>query len=98
MTLEFTAAAISDLQSIREYTLRVWSEEQEQIYLDGLWEKFGELVNDPDRWRSREDLFPGCRLAVHEKHVILFALETEILQIVRILHGSMDLPRHLLPD
>ena len=31
MTLDFTEAAISDLQSIRDYTLETWGEQQEQM-------------------------------------------------------------------
>jgi toxin ParE1/3/4 len=91
MILELTDAALGDLQMIREYTFAQWGEIQEEKYLDGIWEKFEDLVADPQRWRSREDLFPGCRLAVHEKHLILFRVEGAKLQIVRVLHGAMDL-------
>lgn len=95
MTLEFTNAAVSDLQSIRSYTLETWGAEQEQRYLDALWQKFEEILADPTRWRSRGDLFPGCRIAAQGKHVILFRMEGTVLQIVRILHSAMDFPRHL---
>ncbi len=98
MTLEFTEAAVLDLQSIRNYTLERWGEEQEQTYLDGLWDRFGQIKEDPERWRTREDLFPGCRIAVQEQHVILFSLKDDVLQIVRILHGAMDFQRHLTEE
>lgn len=97
MTLDFTKAAVSDLQSLRSYTLETWGGAQEQRYLDALWKKFEEILADPARWRQREDLFPGCRIAAQGKHVILFRVEGSVLQIVRILHGAMDFPRHL-PD
>ena len=95
MTLDFTSAAVADLQSIRAYTLENWGERQEQRYLDSLWEKFEEILADPQRWRSRNDLFPGCQIAAQERHVILFRIEGSVLQIVRILHGAMDHPRHI---
>ena len=95
MTLDFTDAAVSDLQSIRNYTLQKWGAEQEQYYLDSLWSKFEEILADRQRWRSREDLFPGCQIAAQGKHVILFRIQGTILQVVRILHGAMDFPRHL---
>ena len=91
MILELTDAALGDLRMIREYTFAQWGEIQEEKYLDGIWEKFEVLLADPRRWRVREDLFPGCRLAVHEKHLILFRVEGARLQIVRVLHGAMDL-------
>jgi len=94
MTLDFTKAATSDLQSIRDYTLETWGPEQECIYLDSLWSKFEEILSTPERWRRREDLFPGCRIAAQGKHVILFRFEGKVLQIVRILHSAMDFKQH----
>lgn len=95
MTLDFTEAAVSDLQSIRHYTMRTWGSDQDQRYLDSLWDKFEEILREPQRWRHRDDLFPGCQIAAQGKHVILFRIRGEILQIVRILHSAMDFPRHL---
>jgi len=95
MTLDFTRAAVADIQSIRAYTLENWGGPQERRYLDSMWGKFEELLADPQRWRSRDDLFPGCQIAAQEKHVILFRIEGNVLQIVRVLHGAMDYPRHI---
>lgn len=98
MTLELTDAAVSDLQSIRNYTLEKWGEDQEAAYLESMWEKFEELLNDPERWRFRADLFPGCQIAAQAKHVILFRIQGKTLQIVRILHSAMDYQRHIPAD
>jgi toxin ParE1/3/4 len=95
MTLEFTQAAVSDLQSIRNYTLVNWGEQQETAYLDALWTKFGDILAEPLRWKFRHDLFPFCQIAASGKHVILFRVQVHNLQIVRILHGAMDYPRHI---
>jgi toxin ParE1/3/4 len=97
MTLDFTPAAISDLQSIRAYTLEHWGTRQEQLYLDSLWAKFETIRNQPNKYRTRNDLFPGCQIAAQARHVILFRIHGTTLQIVRILHNSMDFPRHI-PD
>lgn len=98
MTLDFTDAAVSDLQSIRNYTLQTWGPKQEERYLNALWRKFEEILADPKRWRHRDDLFPGCQLAAQGKHVILFRVKGKVLQVVRILHSAMDYPRHLPED
>jgi len=95
MTLDLTDAALSDLQSVRAYTLDTWGEEQEEKYLNELWGKFEEILSNPARWRYRNDLFPSCQLATYGKHVILFRIEGEILQIVRVLHSAMDFQRHI---
>ncbi len=95
MTLDFTIAAAADLQSIRDYTLETWGAEQERIYLDSMWNRFEEILADSERWRRREDLFPGCQIAAQGKHVILFRIEGKVIQVVRILHSAMDFKRHL---
>ena len=95
MTLDFTKAAVADLQSIRNYTLETWGLDQERIYLDSIWNRFEEILADPDKWRQREDLFPGCQIAAQGKHVILFRIEGTVIQIVRILHNAMDYKRHV---
>ena len=98
MELDLTDAALADLRSIRAYTLETWSEKQEDKYLNELWIRFEELLADPQRWRSRDDLFPGCQLASQGKHVILFRIEMDVLQVVRVLHSAMDFQRHIPDD
>ena len=98
MKLELTEAAVSDLQSIRDYTFETWGEEQEEAYLDGLWEKFEAILSDPDHCRFRHDLFPNCRIAAQGKHVIFLRIRDRTLQVVRILHSAMDFPRHIPKD
>ncbi len=95
MTSDLTLAAVADLRAIRAYTLEGWGPKQEQIYLEGLWGKFEEILADPGKWRARSDLFPGCQIAAQGRQVILFRIQGATLQIVRILHSSMDFPRHL---
>ena len=95
MRFELTEAAIEDLQSIRNYTLQQWGSEPEAIYLDALWDRLNAIAANPTRSRSREDLFSGCRVAAHGKHVILFCIQDSVLQVVRILHSAMDYSRHV---
>lgn len=95
MNLDFTKAAVGDLKSIRQYTLETWGGGQEEVYLNDLWKKFEHILDDPSRWRFRNDLFPGCQVASQGRHVILFRIQGKTLQIVRILHSAMDFPSHL---
>lgn len=60
-----------------------------------MWNRFEEILIDPERWRRREDLFPGCQIAAQGKHVILFRIEGKGIQVVRILHSAMDFKRNL---
>ena len=95
MNLILSPSAIRDLQGISDYTHRTWGAEQEERYLKGLWEKLSEILSSPDSCRLRDDLAKGCRSTRYEKHVIFFTIHGNQLQIIRILHGSMDFQRHL---
>jgi len=97
MKLILTAAALEDLRSIRAYTLETWDETQEERYLDRLWARFEVLQANPERYRLRPDLFPGCRIAAEGRHVILFRADEGVLKIVRVLHVAMDFKRHISP-
>lgn len=98
MKLKFTKAAVEDLQSIRDYTLETWGETQEAAYLKALLSKLRQLLDSPERFRKRDDLFPGCRIAGEGKHVILFQVNDGMLEVVRILHSAMDYKRRLPPE
>jgi len=95
VNLEFTKAAVGDLKSIRQYTLETWGWEKEEVYLKDLWKKFEDILDDLSRWRFRNDLFPGCQVASQGRHVILFRVQGNTLQIVRILYSAIDFPSHL---
>lgn len=97
MKLVFSPAAIRDLQSIATYTLQTWGAEQESLYLGGLWRRLEAIRASPEVHRIRKDLAIRCRSARHEKHVIFFSVEEEVIEIIRILHGAMDF-ESLLPD
>jgi len=98
MKLVLTEAALDDLRSIREYTLETWGPDQEERYLRKLWLRIESIRSAPQRFRTREDFFPGCRLAAEGRHAILFRSDDEVLHIVRVLHSAMDFKRHLPAD
>jgi len=98
MKLVLTDAALDDLRSIRDYTLETWGEVQEERYLRKIWSRIESLRADPFRYRLREELFPGCRLASEGRHVLLFRASDGILEIVRVLHSAMDFKRQLPPS
>jgi len=98
MILDLTDAAVCDLRSISAHTREIWGNEQEEKYLAEMWAQFERIQKAPEDWRFREDLFPGCRIAARGKHVILFRIKGEVLQIVRVLHSAMDFKRHVPKD
>lgn len=95
MTLDLTLAALDDLASIWSYTLERWGPAQEERYLEQIWDKFETIMRDPSCFRPRNDLFPGCQVALEGRHMILFRVNRNRLQVVRVLHSAMDFKRHV---
>lgn len=97
MKVELTHAALDDLRSIRRYTLERWGPAQEERYLNQMWRCYEAICEDASKFRFRHDLFRDCQIAAEGKHVILFRMRDDKLQVVRVLHAAMDFKRHISP-
>jgi toxin ParE1/3/4 len=98
MRLRLSKLAYDDLDSIYSYTLRHWGQEQADRYITQLWDSLETLAKVPERWRLREQLYPGCRVRITGKHAILYRIHEGRVEISRVLHGSMDFTRYIPPD
>ncbi len=94
MIVRLAQAAIEDLESIDDYTVRTWDADQADRYLDMLWATFEQIAKDPTRWRLRPELHPDCRICLAGRHAILFRVRDDRVEIGRVLHDAMDFPRH----
>lgn len=97
MRIRLSHLATSDLQDISDYTAEVWGEQQELGYLNTISSKLAEIASGKGPWRSRNDLFEGCQAASVGRYLIIFMIEGELVLVSRILHQSMDYPRHIFP-
>ena len=86
--------AAADLEEIAEYTIERFGIEQSRRYRDGLKTCFVQLADNPALGRRAEQLIRGLRRFAHQSHVVFYISEPENLLIVRVLHSSMDVPRH----
>jgi Plasmid stabilization system protein len=88
----FTNKAVDDLSDIWNYTYDVWSEKQADLYYEMLINICKELAENPNLGKNYEKITKklyGYRIS---KHVIFYRIiSTEEIEIVRILHGNMDL-------
>ena len=71
--------------------------EQARDYLNGLHRRFGDLAEGPVLGRGVERLAPGLRRYPYRSHVVFYMSEDQGVLIVRVLHESMDAPRHFVP-
>jgi toxin ParE1/3/4 len=86
-----TQKAKTDLKNIGRYTQKEWSIEQRDFYLTLLDNTFNTLAEFPDKGRKCDDIRVGYRKFRVGKHIIFYrVLESNDIEIVRILHERMD--------
>ena len=86
--------AAADLEEIADFTIEQFGIEQSRRYRDGLKTCFDQLADNPELGRKSEQLMRGLQRFEHQSHVVFYINETDNLLIVRVLHFSMDVPRH----
>ncbi|KAB2784516.1 MULTISPECIES: type II toxin-antitoxin system RelE/ParE family toxin [Brucella/Ochrobactrum group] len=91
---QLTPLAEADLEDIWVYTLREWSLEQANSYITDVMDAFEGLRDDSKRGRFA-DIRPGYLKYAVGSHVIYFREHENTLLVVRILHGRMDVGRHM---
>ena len=84
--------AVEDLAGIWEYTFEKWSEKQADKYYDLLIASCHDLANNPEFGKNYEIGINGVFGFKSGEHIIFFIeLQKDEIEIVRILHGMMDL-------
>ena len=98
MRLRFSKLARADLDSIYTDTIAKWGQEQSDRYIHTLWDALEQVVATPERWRPRDEIYPGCRICISGRHAILYRIREGRVEIARVLHDAMDFPRHIPGD
>lgn len=90
-----TPAAQADVDTIWDYTVGRWGEDQAERYLLGIRDACRELAAG-ERTSSTVDIRAGYRKAFVGSHVLYFRVtDSARIVVVRILHKRMDADRHL---
>ncbi|MCA3249937.1 MAG: type II toxin-antitoxin system RelE/ParE family toxin [Holosporaceae bacterium] len=89
-----TQLAIADLQSIGRYTQATWGREQRNRYLRKLDQAFQLLLQEPHLGRACDHVRVGYRKHLVGRHLIFYREIQNDIEIVRILHHSMDIDTH----
>jgi len=93
--LELQHRARQDLKEIWRFSCETWNEQQADKYLRQLAEKTALLRTNPNLGRRRDEVRPGYRSLVVNRHVVYYLVEEDSVRIVRVLHDGMDPERHL---
>jgi toxin ParE1/3/4 len=87
--------AQSDVDEIWDYTLARWNRDQAEAYLRKIKAAIEVVAIDPLRGRACDEVRAGYRKHPAGSHVLFYRTMSDGINIVRILHQSMDFERHL---
>ena len=87
-----------DIDGIHEYTIANFGVTQAQRYLNGMHERFEDLARQPLLGRVAAQLAPNLRRYEYRSHLVFYVAEQKGVLIVRVLHQSMDVRRHIMDD
>lgn len=91
--------AISDLEKIWLYTLNKWSRKQADRYHKLVRDEIDFIVRNYEICRRIDFVRPGYRVSKVKSHLIFFRKTGDnIIEIIRILHQSVDIENRLKED
>lgn len=104
-----TAAAEVDFEDILLWTIDQFGDVQAHVYAETIVAALNALATGPTASgaRKRDDILKGiitlhvARTGRKGRHVVMFRVGREsdgdVIDVLRLLHDAMDLPRHLPP-
>ena len=95
MAYEISKQAEADLENIFDFTMMSFGIHQAEHYLLQFDSTFILLSNNPKLGRTRNEIRKGLRSYVLDKYVIFYGLFKTNVRIVRVIHGSRDLPKYV---
>lgn len=90
LNIKFRPRAERDLVDIWDYTAATWSEDQALSYLESLKAAVDLLAEFPEMARRRAEFTPAVRLHPVREHIVVYRVEDNALEIIRILHSRSN--------
>ncbi len=94
-TLVLSPEAIEDRKDIIAYTVAAWGIEYARKYNQKLKEALTSIRQNPRLGRPHPQLAPAYQVYHTGRHYIVYSVKATRIEVVRILHDHMDLPRHI---
>ena len=89
-----TAKARYDLLQIGQYTELKWGKSQRNHYLKQLDDAFNLIAVNPKIGKDRSHVLTGYRSFQQGSHVVYYK-ESNVIEIIRVLHEQMDVGKHI---
>lgn len=91
-----TKLAQADLEQIWAYTADEWSTTQAEIYLDALFACFEAISDGRKPGQNADNIRSGYRKLKCQRHYVFYRVDaSNVAEIIRVLHVSMDVESHL---
>lgn len=86
--------ADKDLEDIFDYTLDGFGFDQAEKYLLEIEEIFQNLIANPQLGKKRDEIKQDLYSFPKDNHIIFYRILDNHIRIVRVLHGSRDIPKY----
>ena len=86
--------ADKDLEGIFDYTFDEFGFDQAEKYLLEIEEIFQNLIINPQIGKKRDEIKQGLYSFPKDNHIIFYRILDNHIRIVRVLHGSQDIPKY----
>ena len=87
--------AQKSLKNIRAYSIKNFGTTRTKTYLQSISKKLHELAENPLRGITREDLKVGYYSDIVGSHTIYYRIKPTHIDIIDVLHQSMEPSKHL---
>jgi toxin ParE1/3/4 len=97
MTYKISEKAEEDLEEIWLYTLRIWSREQADRYLNLIFDEIAYVSVNPKSGQDVDHIRKGYRCAKVKSHLIFYKHKKgkDHIEVIRILHQQMDVENRM---
>ena len=95
MNYKLSNEADNDLINLYLHGFKSFGEAQAEQYYFELEDCIKLLSETPLMCRERTEFIPAVRIHHHGSHLIIYLIQEDHLLVVRILHDSADIQRHL---
>lgn len=90
-----TDRALSDLRDIERYSIENWGRKTADKYLAGIELALQRVSENPELLREQADFPAALRFYRVNKHWLACDVRPEVIVVLTVIHGSMDLPGRL---
>ena len=94
-SIKYARRANADLEGIIDYTARTWGAQQAKKYIQEIRAQITDIASGNAVYQPLQVARAGMFKCRVNRHLVIFEQINDETRIVRILHESMDVPRHL---